>query len=122
MIDVIHVLRSKTIRGEKGGDVAKLFARHIKLEDHISYLRRTKIGSGVGTPGRIGKLLCDSGRAHELIRFRKDSLISFLYSRRAFNVRIDAHYDRCFFSGRKEAIDARHSGDARRDVSHCFRL
>ena len=80
MIDVIHVLRSKTIRGEKGGDVAKLFARHIKLEDHISYLRRTKIGSGVGTPGRIGKLLCDSGRAYEPISvlFRKDSLILVL--------------------------------------------
>jgi len=60
VIDVIHALKSKTIRGEKGGDVAKLFARHIKLEDHVTYLRRTKIGSGVGTPGRIGKLLCET--------------------------------------------------------------
>ena len=59
--DVTRVLRSKTIRGEKGGDVAKLFARHFKLEDHVQYLKRTKVGAAVGTPGRIGKLLCETG-------------------------------------------------------------
>ncbi|KAH8117531.1 U3-containing 90S pre-ribosomal complex subunit-domain containing protein [Phellopilus nigrolimitatus] len=58
--DVTRVLKSKTIRGEKGGDVAKLFARHFKLEEHVAYLKRSKIGAAVGTPGRIGKLLCES--------------------------------------------------------------
>ena len=27
------------------------------LQDHVTYLRRTKIGAAVGTPGRLGKLL-----------------------------------------------------------------
>ena len=80
--DATRVLKTKKLRGEKGGDVAKLFARHIKLEDHVTYLRRAKIGSGerfpsyarvldlfigilaVGTPGRIGKLLCETGMSY----------------------------------------------------------
>jgi len=55
--DVTRILKNRKLRGEKGGDVGKFFARHIKLEDHITYLRRTKIGAAVGTPGRLGKLL-----------------------------------------------------------------
>ncbi|KAI8998835.1 U3-containing 90S pre-ribosomal complex subunit-domain containing protein [Trametes punicea] len=58
--DVTRVLRDKRLRGEKGGDVAKLFAKHFKLEEHVAYLKRTKIGTAVGTPGRLGKLLCDT--------------------------------------------------------------
>ncbi|EIW85250.1 hypothetical protein CONPUDRAFT_117946 [Coniophora puteana RWD-64-598 SS2] len=61
--DAVRVLRDKKLRGEKGGDVAKLFAKHFKLEDHVSYLKRTKIGSAAGTPGRVGKLLCDTGKS-----------------------------------------------------------
>lgn len=60
--DVTRVLKSKKIRGEKGGEVAKLFARHFPLEEHVTYLKRTKVGAAVGTPGRIGKLLCDTGK------------------------------------------------------------
>ena len=59
--DVTRVLRDKRLRGEKGGDVAKLFAKHFKLEEHVAYLKRTKIAAAVGTPGRLGKLLCDTG-------------------------------------------------------------
>lgn len=55
--DATRVLKDKDMRGEKGGDVAKLFAKHIKLEEHIAFLRRTKLSAAVGTPGRIGKLL-----------------------------------------------------------------
>lgn len=58
--DATRVLRDKKLRREKGADVAKLFARHFKLEEHVSYLKRSKIGSAVGTPGRIGKLLCET--------------------------------------------------------------
>ncbi|KAH9854043.1 U3-containing 90S pre-ribosomal complex subunit-domain containing protein [Lenzites betulinus] len=58
--DVTRVLKDKRLRGEKGGDVAKLFAKHFKLEEHVAYLRRTKIAAAVGTPGRLGKLLCDT--------------------------------------------------------------
>jgi len=57
VVDVTRVLKDKKLRGEKGGEVAKLFAKHFKVAEHVSYLRRTKVGSAVGTPGRIGKLL-----------------------------------------------------------------
>ncbi|KZV90428.1 hypothetical protein EXIGLDRAFT_121049 [Exidia glandulosa HHB12029] len=53
--DVIREL--KKLRTDKSGQVAKLFAKHFKVEEHISYLRRTKVVAAVGTPGRIGKLL-----------------------------------------------------------------
>jgi protein CMS1 len=53
--DVARALRK--FRGDKGGVVAKLFARHFKLQDHIAYLKRTKVGVAVGTPARLGQLL-----------------------------------------------------------------
>ena len=37
--DVTRVLKNKKLRGEKGGDVAKLFAKHFKLQDHVQYLK-----------------------------------------------------------------------------------
>ena len=55
--DVTRVLKDKKFRGDKGGDVAKLFARHFKLEEHVTYMKRTKLAAAVGTPGRLGKLL-----------------------------------------------------------------
>jgi protein CMS1 len=68
--DITRALKSKSIRGEKGGDVAKLFARHFKLEEHVQYLKRTKVGAAVGTPGRIGKLLCETGEfLHNALAF-----------------------------------------------------
>ncbi|KAJ7098125.1 U3-containing 90S pre-ribosomal complex subunit-domain containing protein [Mycena belliarum] len=60
VVDVTRVLKDNKLRGEKGGEVAKLFAKHFKLAEHVTYLRRTKVGSAVGTPGRIGKLLCET--------------------------------------------------------------
>lgn len=59
--DATRVLKDKRLRGDKGCEVAKLFAKHFKLSDHVSYLKRTKVGAAVGTPGRVGKLLCDTG-------------------------------------------------------------
>ena len=61
--EVTRVLRNKTLQGEKGAGVAKLFAKHFKLEEHVGYLKKTKVGSAVGTPGRVGKLLCDTGKS-----------------------------------------------------------
>ncbi|KAG9318415.1 U3-containing 90S pre-ribosomal complex subunit-domain containing protein [Chiua virens] len=58
--DVTRVLKDKRLRSDKGGDVAKLFAKHFKLEAHVAYLKRSKIGSAAGTPGRLGKLLCET--------------------------------------------------------------
>jgi hypothetical protein len=67
--DVTRVLKDKQLRGEKGGEVAKLFAKHFKLEEHVTYLKRTKVGAAVGTPGRIGKLLCETGKLLHLFSF-----------------------------------------------------
>ena len=64
--DVTRVLRKH--RGEKGGEVAKLFARHFKLQEHITYLNRTKVGVAVGTPARLGQLL-ETGTVHSLNPF-----------------------------------------------------
>lgn len=61
--DVTRTLKNKTLQGDKGGGVAKLFAKHFKLEEHVEHLKKTKIGSAVGTPGRIGKLLCETGKS-----------------------------------------------------------
>ncbi|KAH9053848.1 U3-containing 90S pre-ribosomal complex subunit-domain containing protein [Lactarius vividus] len=58
--DVTRALKNKTLRGEKSAGVMKLFAKHCKLEEHINLLKKTKIGSAVGTPGRVGKLLCET--------------------------------------------------------------
>ncbi|EGN95999.1 hypothetical protein SERLA73DRAFT_185479 [Serpula lacrymans var. lacrymans S7.3] len=60
VIDVERILKDKRLRGSKGGDVAKLFARHYKIEDHVRYLKRSQVGAAVGTPGRIGKLLSET--------------------------------------------------------------
>jgi hypothetical protein len=67
--DVTRALRNKTLLGEKGAGVAKLFAKHYKLEEHINYLKKTKIGSAVGTPGRVGKLLCETGEFSTHLEF-----------------------------------------------------
>ncbi|KAG8785749.1 hypothetical protein FRC20_012030 [Serendipita sp. 405] len=45
------------MRGPKSGEIAKLFARHFKLEEHAQYLQNHHVCAGVGTAGRIGKLL-----------------------------------------------------------------
>jgi protein CMS1 len=38
-------------------EIAKLFARHFKLSQHISYVKKTNIDIAVGTPGRIRALV-----------------------------------------------------------------
>ncbi|EMR09335.1 hypothetical protein PNEG_02290 [Pneumocystis murina B123] len=58
---VADITRSLRSYKTKDGDVAKLFAKHIKLKDHINYLSRTRLTIAVGTPGRILDLInCDS--------------------------------------------------------------
>ena len=43
--DTTRVLKSKTLQGEKGGDIAKLFACHVKLQRHVVYLKQWTINS-----------------------------------------------------------------------------
>lgn len=86
--DAARILRDKRLRREKGADVAKLFARHFKLEEHVSYLKRSKIGSAIGTPGRIGKLLCETGEPSTILKI--DFLSNSL--RGTLGVSVDTHY------------------------------
>ena len=41
----------------KENAVAKLFAKHIKLKESIEFCQKTRIGLGVGTPGRVLDLI-----------------------------------------------------------------
>ncbi|QRV86722.1 U3 containing 90S pre-ribosomal complex subunit [Ceratobasidium sp. AG-Ba] len=55
--DLTRALRP--LKGESGGDIAKLFAKHFKLKDHMAYLAKTRIGVAVGTPARLSQLLSE---------------------------------------------------------------
>ncbi|KAG0147310.1 hypothetical protein CROQUDRAFT_656233 [Cronartium quercuum f. sp. fusiforme G11] len=50
------------------GGVAKLFARHFKLQEHITHLNSALVAIGVGTPNRISKLI--ESKALKLDRLR----------------------------------------------------
>ncbi|CZS98229.1 uncharacterized protein RAG0_07032 [Rhynchosporium agropyri] len=43
----------------KDATVAKLFAKHIKLQDSVKFLRSTRTGIAVGTPARLKDLMDD---------------------------------------------------------------
>ncbi|KAK3943193.1 protein cms1 [Diplogelasinospora grovesii] len=45
---------------KKGNTVAKLFAKHMKLEEQVSFLEKSRTGIAVGTPQRLMDLL-DNG-------------------------------------------------------------
>lgn len=43
----------------KDATVAKLFAKHIKIQDSIKFLKSTRTGIAVGTPTRLKDLMDD---------------------------------------------------------------
>lgn len=43
----------KKFKSHGKAEIAKLFARHFKLSEHIEYVKKTPINIAVGTPGRI---------------------------------------------------------------------
>lgn len=43
----------------KDATVAKLFAKHIKLQDSVKFLKSTRTGIAVGTPTRLKDLMDD---------------------------------------------------------------
>ncbi|CAD0099635.1 unnamed protein product, partial [Aureobasidium mustum] len=47
--------------------IAKLFAKHIKLQEAIKMVKESKIGMGVGTPQRLIDLFDDAGRLERII-------------------------------------------------------
>ncbi|KAK7419393.1 Protein cms1 [Neonectria magnoliae] len=55
--DIARVVR---IFSNKDTTVAKLFAKHMKVEEQVKFLNNHKIGIGVGTPSRLMELI-DNG-------------------------------------------------------------
>ena len=47
----------KKFRVAGKAEVAKLFAKHFKLSEHIKYVQSTAIHIAIGTPGRIKALV-----------------------------------------------------------------
>jgi protein CMS1 len=45
----------------KDAKVAKLFAKHIKIQDSINFLKSSRTGIAVGTPQRLKDLMDDGG-------------------------------------------------------------
>ncbi|POR38832.1 Protein cms1, partial [Tolypocladium paradoxum] len=43
----------------KDNTVAKLFAKHMKVDEQVAFLKNTKTGIGVGTPARLMELIDD---------------------------------------------------------------
>ena len=54
-------LSSRVVRKyqTKDATVAKLFAKHIKLKDSVTFLKSTRTGIAVGTPTRLKDLMED---------------------------------------------------------------
>jgi len=66
-MSALSLLRSdqsalKKFKSPGKAEIAKLFARHFKLAEHIEYVKKTLINIAVGTPGRIrGLVEAESG-------------------------------------------------------------
>lgn len=55
---VADLVRScRPLRGQRGGEIAKLFAKHMKVAEQVEYLKQTAVSVAIGTPDRLGKLL-----------------------------------------------------------------
>lgn len=52
-----HFTRSLREFQSPDARIAKLFAKHIKLKDAVSFLRSTRVGIAVGTPSRVRELV-----------------------------------------------------------------
>jgi protein CMS1 len=88
--DVTRMFKDKRLRSDKSGEVAKLFAKHFKLLQHVDYLKRTKVAAAVGTPGRLGKLLNEIGTNHLPSLPRLPNCV-FLYDPDVLNVSAVSH-------------------------------
>ncbi|KAG5983279.1 hypothetical protein E4U55_000357 [Claviceps digitariae] len=72
--DICRAVRNTKFSGN-GNPVAKLFAKHMKVEDQVTFLRTRRCGIGVGTPARMMELMdIDNGlRLHHLERVVVDA-------------------------------------------------
>lgn len=60
---VSYLFQCRALKGEldKAAKVAKLFAKHFKIEQQIQYLQEKPLHIGVGTPNRI-RVLTEEGK------------------------------------------------------------
>jgi protein CMS1 len=56
--DIVRAVRKFS---GKDNSVAKLFAKHMKVEEQVTFLKNRKTGIGVGTPARLAELI-DNGK------------------------------------------------------------
>ncbi|KAK6496333.1 hypothetical protein TWF481_002357 [Arthrobotrys musiformis] len=54
--DVVRIMRKYQTTDSQ---IAKFFAKHVKLSEHIEYAKKTRIGIAVGTPARLVDLIKD---------------------------------------------------------------
>ncbi|KAK6330892.1 hypothetical protein TWF718_003090 [Orbilia javanica] len=54
--DVVRIMRKYQTTDSQ---IAKFFAKHVKLSEHIEYSKKTRIGIAVGTPARLVDLIKD---------------------------------------------------------------
>ncbi|ORY21419.1 U3-containing 90S pre-ribosomal complex subunit-domain containing protein [Naematelia encephala] len=75
--DVVRAVRDV----KRTGQVAKLFAKHFKLADQVTYLSKTNVSIAVGTPARVAKLV-----EQDALKITQDTIIlldaSFLDSKK----------------------------------------
>ncbi|KAG6002492.1 hypothetical protein E4U21_003020 [Claviceps maximensis] len=71
--DICRAVRDAKFSGQ-GNPVAKLFAKHMKVDDQVRFLRSRKCGIGVGTPARMIELMeLGDLRLHRLERVVVDA-------------------------------------------------
>lgn len=77
----------------KDAKVAKLFGKHIKMQDAIKFLKSTRTGIAVGTPARIKDLLDDGSSPNAVMAENiADFLTGALATDRLERIVIDCSY------------------------------
>ncbi|KAK0717075.1 U3-containing 90S pre-ribosomal complex subunit-domain containing protein [Lasiosphaeria miniovina] len=62
------LVRSVRTFQQKGIPVAKLFAKHFKVEEQVAFLKKTRTGIAVGTPQRLIDLIDDGALSIEHLK------------------------------------------------------
>jgi hypothetical protein len=66
-IRCVSIIKELEPLKRKGKKIAKLFAKHLKIEDQKSFLSRNDCAFGVGTPGRLAQLAGEFEKYKEIL-------------------------------------------------------
>lgn len=87
--DVVRAVRSFPTKEAK---VAKLFAKHIKIQDSIKFLQSTRTGIAVGTPTRLRDLMKDGMCSFLCLFSELTTLVGALQVDRLERIVVDASH------------------------------